>query len=376
MNKKILYLALIFSTVTLSKEPKIIGLMPVRNEGDIIDQSLKALSLYVDSIVVLDDASTDDTVAKIKSIAQECKVESIIEKKEWYRDEPADANKLLEEGRRLGGTHFIRLDADEMFTANLLKNNYLRERILQLQSGDKYVMTWIQLWRSPYKYRFDSSVWSSVAGDFIFCDDGQCFYESGFIHTSRSPQNLTGKVLNFDVENSLRYSGLFKTNENIVSIIEPYALTLIMIERYLEDVCGKNAPLRSTASQFGKIPKLLVDHPEQFNKYRIDFSSGVMHFQFVDWENLLCKQAWYRCIEKIRNPDIDVEFVNKIYGDSKNEADIRLKNAPKEWLIGYSFFKQEPFLNRNKWQKKQVEEWFNQYGFEYFQDLDIWDINW
>ena len=30
------------------------------------------------------------------------------------------------------------------------------------------------------------------------------------------------------------------------------------------------------------------------------YEYGFMHFQFIDWENLLVKQAWYRCLEHIR----------------------------------------------------------------------------
>ena len=40
-----------------ANKPKIIGLVTVRNERLMIGQCLKALSYYIDAIVVLDDAS-------------------------------------------------------------------------------------------------------------------------------------------------------------------------------------------------------------------------------------------------------------------------------------------------------------------------------
>jgi len=168
---------------------KIIGLVPVRNESLVIAQYLKSLSLYSDGIIVLDDASEDNTVEIIKSLADECNVLEIIVKDKWYLDEPGDRNKLLQAGRAHGGTHFILIDADEMFSATSLKNNALRNKILSLKPGQRIQMYWIELWRNcdqfilgrPYKK------------DFIFCDDGVCCHKSDFVHTPRVP-NLKGEI--------------------------------------------------------------------------------------------------------------------------------------------------------------------------------------
>jgi glycosyltransferase involved in cell wall biosynthesis len=353
---------------------KIIGLVPVRNEVETIDQVLKALSLFVDSIVVLDDASNDGTPEKIKSIASECKVEKLIEKKKWHRDEPGDANKMLQEGRRLGGTHFIRLDADEMFTANLLEGNWLRNKILELKPGDKYVMSWIQLWRSTHKYRFDSSVWSGTTGDFIFCDDGKCFYKSGFIHTTRSPQYLGGEILNFYEDKPSKNRSFFMGNRNqLFSQLEACGMTLCMLERYVSDIVGPNPSRKDIAKAVRKV-KSKLETPSELNCYRNDFSTGVMHFQFVNWDCLLAKQAWYRCLEKIRNPKVDIEYVNKVYGESKNEEGLKLREAPQNWFEGYSsFYAPKAFVEKESWHKKQILSWLNQYEKSFFKDLDIWD---
>ena len=111
--------------------------------------------------------------------------------------------------------------------------------------------------------------------------------------------------------------------------------------------------------------------------YRNDFTAGVMHFQFVNWDNLLAKQAWYRCLEKIRNPNIDTEKINNTYGESKKEAGLRRLKAPKVWFEGYKdFFNKDIYLNIKSWQKDQVLGWFDEYGINYFKELDIWDIDW
>jgi hypothetical protein len=211
---------------------------------------------------------------------------------------------LLTAGRAIGGTHFVVIDADEVFTANCLDNTMLRNRILALNPGDTLVLNWIQLWRSTKNYRFDSSVWTWNYKDFIFADDGTCSYNSEFIHTKRTP-TMNGKVY----------------------IIQGYTY-------------------------------------------------GVMHFQFVNWTNLLIKQAWYRCLEKIRDPQKPDAEINDRYHPSKNETDLGLMPTPSEWFANYSFFDTTIYNTIDEWRKRQVFGWFSQYGIQYFKGLDIWDVDW
>jgi glycosyltransferase involved in cell wall biosynthesis len=172
--------------------PRIIGLMPARNEEDKIGFALKALAKFTDAIVFLDDCSTDKTVQVVKGLSQECRVEKIIEKTAWHRDEPGDRNRLLAAGRALGGTHFVVIDADEAFTANCLDGSVLRKRILSLKPREQLALRWIHLWRSVDQYRVDAPVWSERYKRCIFCDDGRSEYQSKFIHTSRIPR-MKGK---------------------------------------------------------------------------------------------------------------------------------------------------------------------------------------
>ncbi len=51
------FLFLVLSLPVAANKPKIVGLVPVRNERLMIGQCLKALSYYIDAIVVLDVAS-------------------------------------------------------------------------------------------------------------------------------------------------------------------------------------------------------------------------------------------------------------------------------------------------------------------------------
>lgn len=303
MNKYILLVilgAFLSLNVFADLEKKLIGLVPVKNEQDQIKQCLYALSHFVDEIVVLDDASTDRTVEVIEEIKDEVKVGKIIKKTEWFRDEPGDKNKLLQAGRELGGTHFILLDADEALTSNLLDSDFLRKAIFNLKKGDRMYLTWIQFWRSPKMYRFDDSIWTNQIGDFIFCDDGVASYSSEFIHTSRSPNNLKGKVY--------KLSG---------------------------------------------------------------YNFGVMHFQFVNWDNLLLKQEWYRCLEKIRIPEKKVSEINQRYQHACSENNLNRKQAPSDWFNRYKHFDHEVYTKPNMWRVEMMKDWYSKYGKDYFKGLDV-----
>lgn len=283
--------------------PKIVGLIPARNEAQIIEQCLHALSLFTDAIVYLDDASDDNSVEIVESVASQYHVERIIKKQIWRRDEPADKNALLKAGREIGGTHFIVIDADEMLTANCLQNDFLRNRIKDLKPGDRLMLNWIHLWKQPDFYRSDAG-WAYRFKDFIFCDDGLCSYSSEFIHTPRTPCNLSG------------------------------------ISYYLDG-----------------------------NEH------GMLHFQFMNWTNVVIKQSWYKCLEHIRTPEKSVEAINQRYAFSMDTTHVEILPIQKSWFDGYDFYSPKCFNTQEEWRTKQMNQWVNQYGIDYFKELDFWGLN-
>lgn len=292
-------------TLASTKTPKIVALVPGHNDSRFLTNCFKALSLYVDAIVYLDDASTDKSVEIAQSLVKECNIEQILCKKNWIRHAAADRNILLAAGRAIGGTHFVLIDADEMPTANLLDEQTLRRIILNLKPGERLALAWIQLWRSCDHYRYDSSVWTNNYKDIAFCDDGTCMYYNRKLCESRTPDTLQGKTW----------------------FIEGYEY-------------------------------------------------GLLHFQFVNWENLLRKQAWYRCQERIIQPNRTVEDINKEYAPSKNEIDLGLKNTPNQWFANYDFLNFAMLSQKEHWREKEVMTWFATYGIGHFTGLDIWDTQW
>lgn len=279
---------------------KIVGLMQIRNEAAVIEQTVHALSLYTDAIVILDDASDDDTVKICQSIALRYHIEKIIcnEQSAWEHGKESDnRQKLLDAGRAIEGTHFIVIDADELLTANCMKNNFLRSNILRLNPGDRIFMNIVHCWGSLDRYRI---YFNEKMKCFIFCDDGKASYHSQLLHINRSPFNLSGGV-NFELAD----------------------------ERY-----------------------------------------GLVHLGYLNWQNVLIRQLWYKSLERVRNPNKSIAEINSWYCAYK-EKDAPTIAVPSEWFAGYTFFNAQLFNHAEQWRKAQVDSWIKQYGIAYFAGLDI-----
>jgi glycosyltransferase involved in cell wall biosynthesis len=111
---------------------KIITLVPVKNEAWILRFSLKNFCSFSDEVIILDDGSEDES----KEIMYEYKNVKIVpfKKKEAFVDMSLRRNILLEEGRKSGGTHFIFLDADEIFSENFTLN--IRTHLQLMKKGE------------------------------------------------------------------------------------------------------------------------------------------------------------------------------------------------------------------------------------------------
>lgn len=323
MNKfisLILILFMCFKCTCIS--PKIIGLMQVRNEESIIEQSLKALAMYTDAIVILDDCSSDKTLEIVESLKEKLNIEKIIKNSEsaWmYKTELHNKQLLLDSGRSLSGTHFIYLDADEFFSANCLENNWLKNQILSLEKGQVATMRVVDTWKGIDYYRDDTHISPNKVGfGVIMYDDGVCnWFEnfktspSGFIHSGRFP--VCNEVIN-------------------------------------------------------------IKDGEHF----------LIHFKYVDFNFLKIKIAWYMCLERIRltenlsqsKPDRTIADINKYYSFYQpcfQDEHIVLRPFKKIWL-NYPDFDLKPFYKQHVWRKKEILTWFNQYGKDYFKELNIWNI--
>lgn len=321
--------------IAATKPPKIVGLVPVRNEEILIANCLRALAPYTDAIVVLDDVSTDNTLAIVESLIEECHIERIIAKKEWVRNEKADREAMLVAGREIGGTHFIVIDADELFAAPCANDNWLRNQILSLRPGQILIFPYLHVWGDHLHYRNDElcSPGKPFIFDPIFCDDGTCSYyasqawgPSGTIHVGRIPANLSRKQ------------------------------------------------------------QLLVPYD--------DVEHGLIHLRFVNLDQARVKVIWYMCLELIRKGEVEKSSwahathaaeINNFYQQSIRHAPlfyntnlIKLNEIPADWYNYQNFdmscLGQTSALHQL--QKQEIIQWMKQYGTEYFKDIDIWHVDW
>jgi hypothetical protein len=131
-----------------NKQNSIICLLQVRNEADIINETLAYLDELVDGIILLDDDSTDNTYELAVSSKLLCKGKK--EAKAKF-DDLANRNLLLEMASFYKSDWLLFLDADERLHKQY---NKLRE-IIKNTKADVLEFKCVHVWNDPQKYRVD-----------------------------------------------------------------------------------------------------------------------------------------------------------------------------------------------------------------------------
>lgn len=307
------------------KKNKVVGLIQVRNEAEVIEHCLRGLSLFTDAIVVLDDNSQDNTRVIVESLAGELHIERVIVQpySGWQKTSEAhNRQTLLEAGRAVGGTHFILIDADELFMATCGRNNWLQRKIVSLKPGQILSMPMVNVWGDALVYRDDEylsphqSPWSKKP--VIFCDDGQCSY-SDCSDTAVVPEILHG--------------------------------------------C--RVPLNMVCKEFNK--QIIVRN----------INHGIVHFKWANFDNIYVKKRWYMMLEYMRanehSQDREANLKRIIHyydkgefkGTMPEEQGITLKTIRKEWYA-YPFFDATVYTHYNYNRERDIREWLNAYGVDYF----------
>lgn len=155
---------------------KVIGLMTARNEDWILGLTLRGIMLVVEEMIVLDHASTDTTASLIHAVGREYPARLHYQRREdpvWR--EAAIRQRLLEDGRALGGTHFLVIDADELLTGNVLP--LIRPALAALAPGDLLTLPWFPIWGSLDRCRRDGNdYWCANRTAYGFRDHPQTRY--------------------------------------------------------------------------------------------------------------------------------------------------------------------------------------------------------
>ena len=65
---------------------------------------------------------------------------------------------------------------------------------------------------------------------------------------------------------------------------------------------------------------------------------GMLHFQFINWPNVVKKQSWYKCLERIRTPEKSIDAINQRYVFSMDTSHEETSPVKSIWFNGYDFF--------------------------------------
>ncbi len=159
----------------------IIALVPFKNEEWVLPAYAASMKRIADSIIGLDDGSSDASAAILKEAG------AVIYS---YPEASGEVNMskrrnfLLEKGREHGGTHFIWLDADEIFSERFLAHG--KTEMEKMKPGEKISLPWITLWKDAKHHRIDS-VWKDLRKDVIVCDDPSLSFDDRFLSEARTP---------------------------------------------------------------------------------------------------------------------------------------------------------------------------------------------
>jgi hypothetical protein len=97
----------------------------------------------------------------------------------------------------------------------------------------------------------------------------------------------------------------------------------------------------------------------------------VLHLQWLVPHRNQLKQAWYRCRELLdgQNPSA----INQFYSVTFHDARVDTAPVPPEWVEDVTFPGDEGDRVPS-WHRREIVAWFDEYGIERFEPLEIWHI--
>ena len=253
---------------------QVVALVRMRNCARSAKHFLRALSVFVHQMVVLDDASVDGNAAIVEAVAGDYRIARIIAKgprEEADVDVWGDMQALLEEGRRIGGTHFVVIHADELPTTSLVSDGTWWDAMRALEVGESLSLSWVHFWKSLRYARADwmlqhRGLRSLRVVDVAFRDDGQCSY-------------LSNKAMD---------SGLARHSDDTRQFD---------LSRIPRDLKGSQVEIRGPAH-------------------------ALLHLGFVDWIAAMHRVHLRRLITRLRLPDADGASVNGVLAEVVDEAGV------------------------------------------------------
>lgn len=163
--------------------PKIIVLVPVRNEAWILNAFLECASLWADHIIVADQFSDDGS----RELAATFPKVAVIENSGAGYSEVARQRLLINAARKFSAPRLlVAIDADEIFSANIL-DSPAWQTALQQPPGTVLEFAKVELYGSTQQYFLHSVADKNSWIPFAYMDDG-AEHEGTILHTCRIPE--------------------------------------------------------------------------------------------------------------------------------------------------------------------------------------------
>jgi hypothetical protein len=172
---------------------KIIAIMPVRNEEWCLGFTARALLRWVDHLVVLDHASTDETPRILMELEHEYPTRvSILTEHDPVWEEMRHRQRLLDHARILGATHLALIDCDEVLSANLIP--CIRPMFKSIKFGEVLMLPWLCM-RGGLDTVHTDGIWGGQNASSGILDDPMWHWSSegrgGYDHHHRHPMGRT-----------------------------------------------------------------------------------------------------------------------------------------------------------------------------------------
>ena len=132
---------------------KIITVIPVKNDGWFIENSIKSAVEWSDYVFVADENSDDGSHEIYKQL--ETKYENltiIYNRPKFDFNTPDMRNYALSLARTIDGNNIIfEMHADEIMSAEILKPEIRNRLIKDMKIGSALIMPWVNLWKNPFE---------------------------------------------------------------------------------------------------------------------------------------------------------------------------------------------------------------------------------
>jgi hypothetical protein len=299
---------------------RLVALLPVRNEEYCLGLTLRALLMWVDAVVVLLHACTDDSADIVEAVIREHDKGRVIVLQmsgDWLEME--HRQYMLHKAREAGATHIVTLDADELLCGALIKwtahedcakTQPIRTVVETVSQSSILQLPGYNLRNGTAQYH-SSGIWGRRWFSCAFQDDAR-----------------------------LRWAGdRFHHREPMGPHLNPY---------------------RPIAQGEG----------------------GVMHLWGASERRLKARHAYYKLTERLRWPDKPMREIDQVYSwaihgrpDARDTpATWTYADVPAAWWEPYAHLMKYLHLDAEPWQEAEVRRLIDQHGKERFAGLDLFGV--